>query len=158
MKKALIFRTKNYTISAVESKGGRWRVAAISKKEDDTPVEYKNICGARAWAVICMYAGGVAAKDASAALKNKKEKDLLGVEWAALRLMCGAHPLIVPMKRSNLWLYVERTDKNEFQVRIVEPLGTRRTEPIIATGDEADKLLVQATSKPVARRKITKKT
>lgn len=76
-------------------------------------------------------------------------KNIIGTEWAALRIAHGAHPIICPLRRSGLWLYIERTETDQYEIRVVEPMGTRRTQPVIAKESIIDNLLVNATNRPL---------
>lgn len=72
---------------------------------------------------------------------------LTGVEWAAIRMHQGAHPLIIPLKKGGNWVYIEKQGPDEFTIRIVKPLGTRRTEPVKINKRMASKIVSEASRK-----------
>lgn len=56
----------------------------------------------------------------------------------------GAHPLIIPLKRGGNWVYIEKQGLDEFTIRIVKPLGTKRTEPVKINRKMASKIVQEA--------------
>lgn len=146
MKLITIKISETCSIMATESKKHRWKLTFI---EDAKQSIVSGLSAARAWATIQNKAAGLSAKELDNAMKDRKEKTLLGAEWAALRISQGSRPLICPLRKTGLWLYIERTGPDSYEVRVVEPLGERRTEPVVANTGPAARLLEAASARPL---------
>ena len=113
---------------------GKKRYSIKTVFKDGTTINKKNITEATAWGIV----------RSTVEPKAKLTQKLLGAEWAAIRAHQGASPLIVPMMRGGNWIYIERKNMDEYELRIVEPLGTKRTTPKRVTGKEVDKIIFNA--------------
>lgn len=117
----------------------RWSIKAAFK--NGKTIDYKNLTEASAW--------GIVRKTVEPAGKLPSAK-LLGVEWAAIRAHRGASPLIVPMLRGGNWLYIERKSNTHYELRVVEPLGTKRTKPRLVTKKQASTIIEQASKRTLS--------
>ena len=114
---------------------GRKRLSIKTVFKNGTTLEKKNISEATAWGIVR------STIEPKSKLPSAK---LLGVEWAAIRAHKGASPLIVPMIRGGNWLYIERKGIDNYELRIVEPLGTKRTPPVRITKKQGGQIIAQA--------------
>ena len=63
---------------------------------------------------------------------------LSGIDWIALRMAHGARPIILKATRlfHQRLIYIERTDRDDvFNLRLVDPHTTHRTEPVEVSTD-----------------------
>lgn len=143
--KKLTFTLTKGSIIAVESAAHRWKLTFTDKNGSHS---FAGLSAARVWVTIQNVAAQLPAKQITDTLKNKRQRTALGAEWAALRAMNGTRPLICPVEHTGLWLYVERTDADTFELRVVEPLGERHTPAIRLEETKARRLIALARGTP----------
>lgn len=140
----LTFKTKDNTLLfKLTQTGKRWKVECTDPRTTgkEPLVLRKNVTDETAWQLIKAMCDGNSITKASS--NQRKE---LGIEWAAIRMLEGSRPVIAPMRRGN-WLYVERVDIDVFEIRIVEPLGTRRTHAVRASKTTTASIISRATER-----------